>query len=116
LFSWTPDESLAGTVPTIDVRVTDDGTPVLSDDSSFDLTLVGPLEITSQAPDASGFRVDWFSIPGATYQLQYTTELPATLWNAVAGDVTASGNRATQTDPASTTSGNRIYRVEQVGN
>jgi hypothetical protein len=53
--------------------------------------------------------LSWPSISNRVYRVQFKTNLLATNWSNLAGDVTATGPNASKTDPA--TNGVRFYRV-----
>jgi hypothetical protein len=79
VLSWNPTANQAGTNTAI-VRVTDDGTPLLSDEDSFQIVV---KRAPSQPPtlavrtEADGIVISFLTQPGRLYQLQtrvYLTE------------------------------------------
>lgn len=111
LVSWDAPMSAAGATTNFTVRVTDNGVPPLPADRSFQVTVVGPLEITSYAREAGGFRVDWRSVPGLTYRLLSTPALPAVQWDPVGLDVNATSASSSRLDPSAGVTNSRFYRV-----
>jgi hypothetical protein len=93
------------------VRVTDNGSPQLSTNRTFTVTVGGPLHITNIAlSPTNSVTITWDSVVNKTYRLQYKTDLNATNWTDVAGDISAAGPSAIHTD-APLTNGQRFYRV-----
>jgi len=110
VFSWTPDDTEAGTTNRVTIRATDDGTPPLSDTGTFSVTVVGRPLILSIFLSNNAPTLEWSAIAGQSYRLQYAP-LPVNLvWSDVAGDLTATGSTVSKTDPAPATT-NRFYRV-----
>lgn len=66
---------------------------------------------TLLVPEITGSNVllTWTAVSNAVYRLEFTGGLGATNWNSISGDVTASSNRASALDSATTT--NRFYRI-----
>jgi YD repeat-containing protein len=55
--------------------------------------------------------VEWQSVSGRMYRLQFKNTLTDATWQAVSGDVTATGATASKTDPTSPGQPRRLYRV-----
>ena len=64
VYSYTPGLGTAGTVSTVVVRCTDNGTPNLYDEKQFTVTVTPALEVTQQA--------DVTFAEGETLELQFT--------------------------------------------
>lgn len=113
LFSWTPDNSFVNTTNAITARVTDNGSPPLSDAKTFSVAVLPPPLLQSSALNTSTgglFTLSWGAISGDTYRVEYSTNIAGTNWLALLPDVTATNSTASksdsiQTDPA------RFYRV-----
>jgi YD repeat-containing protein len=58
-----------------------------------------------------GVTVQWQSVPGRTYRLQFKNSLADTDWTDVSGDVSAVDANASKTDPTATGQSGRFYRV-----
>jgi len=110
IFSWAPEDADASTTNSITVRVTDDGTPSLSDTQSFSVTVIGRPAIEHILLSNNVPTLDWTAIPGQGYRLQYTLQLENPTWLNVIGDVIATNSSASKTDPEPTST-NRFYRV-----
>lgn len=57
--AWTPPLAADGSVADFIVRVTEDGVPSLSDDSTFQVTVVGPVEILGTTRQGAEWTVLW---------------------------------------------------------
>jgi hypothetical protein len=84
-------ESIAGTVPTNSVSV---------------LKVLPNPVVTS-----GGATIQWASVAGKTYRLQFKNTLNAAAWQNVPGDVTATGGTASKTDSTASGQAQRYYRV-----
>ncbi|MBN2505357.1 MAG: lamin tail domain-containing protein [Verrucomicrobia bacterium] len=113
VFSWTPPAGSPASTP-ITIRVTDNGTPPMTDAETFDVLFVSSLRVVSLAPETGGgYSLTWAAIPGKTYQVSYTTALESGLWTNVGEPVMATEATALTVDP-SAGAGHRFYRVEQL--
>lgn len=107
VFTWATTASDANTTNAITVRVTDDGTPALSDTKSFTVTVVSaPIADISVSSDV--VTISWTAVAGQTYRVQYKDNIEDAGWTDLAPDVTASGGTASTTD---TTTSQRFYRI-----
>jgi hypothetical protein len=106
LFFWTP--ASPGT-NVITVRVTDDGTPMLSAARTFTVVVTSAVRISIQV-SSSEVTLNWSAVAGRTYQVQYKNDLNAAAWTDLGGPITASGTSATATDTPGTGL-QRFYRV-----
>lgn len=63
------------------------------------------------SPELSGsdIRLIWTATSNTTYRVEFKTDLNATNWNALSGEVTSSSNTASKLDPL--TASNRFYRI-----
>src|SRR6266702_719734 len=114
VFSWTPPNGFSPATNTVTIRVTDDGSPPLSDAKTFTIAVVSAPRILSITQAVDGIiTLVWQAFPGRTYRVVSTTDLASGSWTALGADVTATGTTATATDD---TSGNtqRFYRVIQL--
>ena len=67
--------------------------------------------LPNPAVSGGGVTVQWQSVPGKTYRLQFKNSLTDATWQNVAGDVTAVGVTAIKIDPTSPGQPRRLYRV-----
>jgi len=111
-FSWPAP--LVATLQTnsVAVRVTDSGTPALSDSRTFAITVVPPPKIASCALSNSVVNLTWSAFPGKSYRVEYKTNLDNGLWSPLGPDVGAAGyfTSVTDTNPPAD---QRFYRVVQ---
>ncbi len=112
LFSWTPTRAQAPNTYNLTARVTDSGSPPLSDAKTFNVTVLH--EIITAAATASGgvVTIRWNSIAGNTYRVQYKSTLSDLNWTDLVPDVTATGTAASCLDSPGASS--RVYRVVTV--
>lgn len=131
-FTWNPTVQFVDSTQLVTIRVSDDGTPGLSDEKTFAIRVVsrpvlGPITLLS-----NGVRLTWSAITGQTYRAQYTPNLnalpqptspgeqeegvivePPTVvsrWTNLPGVVTAAGPTA-QIEDTSGVSTQRFYGV-----
>jgi hypothetical protein len=110
IFTWSPADADAGTTNSITVRATDDGLPALGSTQTFSIIVVSRPFIESITLSNNLPTVDWTSINGQRYRLQYSPWLESPVWLDVAGDIMASGFNTSKTDPDAAVT-NRLYRV-----
>ncbi len=73
------------------------------------LDTVNYFHVTSIVPGTGGMQLNWVSVPGRTYQLQYSPNMTSG-FTALSGTITATGTSSTYTD-TSATGATRFYRV-----
>jgi hypothetical protein len=112
LFHWTSSAADAGTVKTVTVQVSDNGTPLRSATTSFDVAVVAPLRVESGSVSANGVTLRWSAIDGHTYRVQYKTRLDQLVWTDLPGDVTATGTTASKEDNSLGGVTERFYLIE----
>ena len=100
VFSWLPTEFQLGTNQ-ITVRVTDDGTPALSDAKSFTTVVMPKPSIKAIAVSQDIVTLTWSAIPGQTYRVEYKTNLNDTAWVPLSGDVISADETASKADAVS---------------
>ncbi len=109
LFTWTPLDAQAPSTNAVTVRVTDDGTPNLSDSKSFNIIVVARPSIAATM-NAGNPTLSWSAIPGKSYRIQYKNQLTESDWSDLPGDILANGAMASQTDHLGA-SPQRFYRI-----
>jgi hypothetical protein len=109
---WPTTPADANTTNVIMVRVTDNGTPSLSDTKSFVITVVAPLSVGSISASNTTITISWQSISGKTYRVECTSRLDAPQWTALSPDIIATGATASKTDLIGW--GQKFYRVRLV--
>ncbi|MEO7297053.1 MAG: reprolysin-like metallopeptidase [Verrucomicrobiota bacterium] len=109
VFTWTPAQNQIGT-NNFTIRVTDNGSPSLSDTKSFSVIVVTPPRIENVARTNSQITLTWVALSGRTYRVQYKTDLNQLTWIDLSGDVTANSTTASKNDTIAAT-GSRFYRI-----
>ena len=112
LFAWTPTAAQGTGVYIITVRVTDNGSPALSDEETIHVAVTNPggLQITGATISSPGvITLNWQTEAGKTYQVQFKNDLNELLWQD-AGDPITNYPSATFTDTTGTASV-RFYRI-----
>jgi len=113
IFSWTPTPADGAGVHLLTIRVTDNGSPSLSDEETFHVTVTNPgvVQITGATLLFPGsITLDWATEPGRTYQVQYKSDLNDLTWQDLGGPITNSPS-ASFTDIMRVT-GQRFYRIK----
>ena len=89
-FSWTATNAAAPGTNLVAVRVTDDGTPPMSDSASFAVIVMPTPQLARAAAAAGTLKLSFATLPGQDYQAQYKDDLAAPVWtplgNPIAGD------------------------------
>ncbi len=113
LFAWATTDANANTTNAVTVRVTDDGTPSLSDTWSFSIAVVGRPLILSSAISSNMMWFSWSAVVGQTYRIQYRTSAGDADWSDLL-DVIAPGQTAVAADIIDSGTGairQKFYRV-----
>ncbi len=108
-FAWTP--SALGLYP-VTLRVTDNGSPRLSDERAFQVTVVaadGP-RLLHAAVSASALSISWQAEAGLSYQVQYKDDLGDPIWQN-AGPPLIGTATSPLTDLLTVTNAQRFYRI-----
>jgi predicted alpha-1,6-mannanase (GH76 family) len=78
---------------------------------NLDNLTVTDVKISNFTVTSSGvIQLSWDSVPGLTYQVQYTSQLPGGAWNNLGSSITATNVTTTTTDSMGINSA-RYYRV-----
>jgi len=119
IFTWTP--SVAGT-NTITTVVTNNDSfdlvnPLLTATNSFTVVVMGgtnssPLTIQSIVLSNGVIVLNWNSVAGLIYAVQFKASLASTNWLQLGGLILATNTMSSATD--TNVNGQRFYRVEQV--
>jgi regulation of enolase protein 1 (concanavalin A-like superfamily) len=112
LFSWTPLASQAPGTNEIVVRVTDNGSPIMSDEKSFVVVvhvLTPSLAQATLTPEGLA-SFSWGSVAGKTYRVEFKDHLNDPLWQTLV-EIPAISNTTTYTAQSPLTTGQRFYRV-----
>jgi DNA-binding beta-propeller fold protein YncE len=116
VFQWQPDISEAPGIYRVSISVTDDGSPSLSDSTSFRVLVTSPdFLITASAPRDGVPVLLWEAVPGKTYRLQFKDQLGDQAWTTLGPNILATTRRMTNTDVSSLPArGARFYQVQLV--
>ena len=112
LFSWATSPAQTPGVYSFTIRVTDNGTPPLSDEKSFTIT-VPPFKLTSPTVTGGKFSFNWSTQAGRKYQAQYKTNLNDPVWLSLGPQIVGDGTPASVTNAIGSAS-RRFFRVVQV--
>lgn len=113
IITWTPTYSQAPGTNLITTIVTDDGIPPLSATNSFTIFVTPPPQpprITSIVVSNGLAYVNWTSVPGLKYSLEYTADLYAPNWIPAPEEITADGPTTSITNELET-SEQRYFRI-----
>jgi len=113
LLTWPTTSADANTTNAITVRVTDNGTPAMSEGQTFVVVVLPPPLISGLIVTNDVATIIWNAIPGQTYRVQSRDALDQSTWNALVPDVTAAGPTANLTE-ALNGAPQRFYRVQVV--
>ncbi|HXJ58151.1 MAG TPA: putative Ig domain-containing protein, partial [Verrucomicrobiae bacterium] len=113
LFSWIPPVGSAPSTNVVVIRVTDDGTPEMSDRLAVTIMVIAPPRLAISVSQAGLVTLGWNSLPGQVYRVEYSDDNPSGLWSPLGEDVVAEATLTTTGDQTRF-SPNRIYRVRLV--
>jgi hypothetical protein len=88
-FTWTPTNAPA--TNSINIVVTDNGTPNLSATQSFAVTVNPPPQLTGAAISGNQFTLGWQTVAGQNYQIEYKDNLAAPSWILLGNSVMGTG-------------------------
>ncbi len=111
IFSWTAPQVTSGQTNAVTLRVTDSGTPALTDSKTFSIIVIAPPRISLMTVTAGNANLTWQTFPGKTYRVEFKDDLTNASWTQLGSDTFASGNSLSISEPAS---GQRFYRIVQV--
>jgi hypothetical protein len=115
LFNWTPATNQGPASYSITVRVTDNGTPPLSDTKTFNIAVLNLPHVTRVAITNSMVMISWESYPGRRYVIETTTDLTNPNWTQVGSDVFPDSTTASVSLPGGAEP-KRFYRVVSYNN
>ena len=95
VFTWTPATNQAPGIYSITVRVTDNGTPVLSDTKTFEIAVLNSPKVSSVGISNGMVNISWESYAGRRYRVETTLNLTTPSWSQIGNDVLATGNSST---------------------
>jgi hypothetical protein len=110
IFNWTPAANQGPASYNFTVRVTDNGTPVLSDTAAFAITVLNLPRMNSVQVTSGTVRLEWDSFAGRRYRLETTANLTTPNWTQVGSDIIVGGSTAFVVVPGGADP-QRFYRV-----
>jgi hypothetical protein len=111
LFTWTPPAGHTPVTNLVIIRVTDDGVPPLNDSETIAITVAGQPRITRiELPSPGVVSLEWSSVAGKTYRVDFKNSLSAPAWQQLGGIISATGPSSSATDN-SAGGASRFYRV-----
>lgn len=110
LFTWLTGDADVNTTNAITVQATDNGPPVWSDTSSFQVTVVARPLIAGLAVQSGIVTVAWNSLIGQAYRLERSTNFTAGVWSPASPDLIATEPVTTHTNSFDPTV-SQFYRV-----
>jgi hypothetical protein len=111
-FTWNSTGASPGT-NTVIVSVSDDGTPILSDQKTFSIIVVPKPTVSASNVAAGAFQLNWTAISGVTYRVQWRSDLVTGSWQDLAGDITSTGESAS-TSISIDNAGQKFFRIIEV--
>jgi hypothetical protein len=110
-FTWTVTNVTAPGTNSVTVRVTDNGTPTMSDAKTFLVIVAPPLQFGSVTADGNGnLNLTFYSLPGQSYQLTFKNNLDDPQWTPIGQPVSGNGNAMTFSNSLSAQP-QRFYRI-----
>jgi hypothetical protein len=113
VFSWTAPRTTARITNSATVRVTDNGTPALSDSKSFSIIVVPPPRSLYVTVNSNAVGTLWSVFPAKTYRVYYKDDLNAADWTPLGAAQVAAGDSLSVLDPAPAAR-QRFYRIAQL--
>lgn len=115
VFQWTPASNQGPASYTLNVRVTDSGSPALSDTKSFTVAVLSLPHIGSVSISSGVLTLQWDSYANRHYRVQTSTDLGSGVWLDVGDEVVADSTTSSFSVIAD---GNpqRFFRVLALGN
>ena len=93
VFAWTPTPAQAPSTNTVSIRVSDNGTPSLSDTRSFKIMVEKPAEVRITQIERTSdevLRIQWTTEIGGVYRVLLKREVTDTSWLTIK-ELTATG-------------------------
>jgi hypothetical protein len=108
IFTWPSPAGPVNWTNSVTVRVSDNGTPVMTDAKTFTIAVIAPPVLGGITATNGTVRLTWTAIPGVAYRVQSSAG-PVSGWQAATPDVVAGSSTAALTLPI--VESQRFYRV-----
>src|SRR6185503_4196128 len=110
VFTWTPTPAQTPSTNSLTVRVTDSGTPPLSDSESISIVVIAPPLFYPPVLNGQQLTIAWQTTPGHTYRVEFKNDLGDSSWTPLSAEMTAgSGSMSINLDI--TSAPERFYRI-----
>src|SRR6266700_3804748 len=114
VFSWTPPKGFSPATNVVSIRVTDNGSPPLSDVTTIQIVVVSAPRISGITRSSTNVvTITWQATAGKTYRVQSTSSLVPSNWTTLGSDIVATGSSASKQDTIGAIV-QRFYRVIQL--
>jgi hypothetical protein len=110
-FFWATTNVAYPATQSVTVRVSDNGTPPLSDTKTFSIFISGPPEFSTVNVGGDGqIHLSFVALPGRNYRVQFKNTLGDVAWTDLGETVAGNGSPVTVSDDA-TERPQRFYRL-----
>ena len=109
-FLWVTTNAVAPGTNLVTVRVTDNGTPPMSDAKTFAVIVAALPQFTGASVTGGIIQIAFATLPGRNYQAQFKNNLNDPTWIALGGIISGTGSATTLTDDT-TEDLQRFYRL-----
>ena len=92
VFTWPTIDVAAPSTNAVTVRVTDNGSPILSDSETIAFIVLSPPSFNVVRRSGDQLTLGWTTIPNRTYRVEYTDDLSAANWQPLGSDIPAIGS------------------------
>lgn len=90
-FAWTPSPEQTPGTNVVSVRVADNGLPALSASQAFTITVLFPPQLSALGSDGNSLTLDWPTVPGHLYRVEFKDDLSAPTWTRLGSDQPGTG-------------------------
>jgi hypothetical protein len=111
VFTWPTTDAQAGTTYPITVRVSDNGSPPLSDAKTFTVTVLPRPSLDALSVSGTNVTLTWSALSNTTFRVQYKDDLLDAAWQTLGSDITATNSTVITVDPGFGTVSRRFYRL-----
>lgn len=110
-FTWTTTNASVPSTNLVTVRVTDNGTPSLSDSKTFSIVIAKVPQFSGVTTALNGqFQLSFDTLLGQSYQLQFKNNLTDPAWSPLGGPITGTGLTRIVSDDLNAQT-QRLYRL-----
>ena len=106
---WASERFRNETMPTLDIDGIPDAQELLAGTDPHDPASV--LRLSQLDKTATGMQMQFPTLPGKTYRLEYSDDLTTHQWHPLTAPIPGDGKPVIVEDPAATTRPQRFYRL-----